>query len=136
MRSNSHKRLQETVRDYYRHQGWIAIIEEFVRGKKIDVLSQNVKTKYTIANEIQLSPQHFLENIRLDFRAGCDEVKIICIDKTVLERIRKKTVQELNKELLKKIKFQLIEEFILPEITICVKENPKQEGGEDNGKTG
>lgn len=136
MKSDSHKRLQERVRDYYRQQGWIALIEEFVSGKKIDVLSQNVKTKYTIANEIQLSPQHFLENIRLDFRAGCDEVKIICIDKTVLERIRKKTFQELDEELLKKIKFQLIEEFIPLKLAICAEENPKQEGGEeDDGKT-
>ena len=135
MKSDSHKKLQEIVRDYYRQQGQIALIEEFVRGKKIDVLSQNVKNKYTIANEIQLSPQHFLENIRLDFRAGCDEVKIICADKTVLEKIRKKTSQELGKELLEKIKFQLIEEFISPKTTICAEENPKQKGGDNNGKT-
>ncbi len=134
MKSDSHKKLQEIVRDFYRQQGQIAIIEAFVRGKKIDILSQNIKTKYTIANEIQLSPQHFLENIRLDFRVGCDEVKIICADKTVLEKIRKKTFQELNKELLGKTKFQLIEEFI-PLETIRAEENPKQEGGEDNGKT-
>ena len=133
MKSDSHKKLQKIVRDYYRQQGWIAIIEAFVRGKKIDVLSQNVKTKYTIANEIQLSPQHFLENIHLDVRAGCDEVKIICIDKTVLEKIRKKTFQALDEKLLEKIKFQLIEEFISPKT--CAKENPKQEGGEDDGKT-
>ena len=135
MKSNSHKRLQEIVRDYYRQKGWISIIEGFVKGKKIDVLSQNIKTKYTIANEIQLSPQHFLENIRLDFRAGCDEVKIICIDKMVLERIRKKTFQELNKELLEKTKFQFIEEFITPKTTICGEENLKKEGGEESGKT-
>ncbi len=135
MKSNSHKRLQEIVRDYYRQKGWIAIIEAFVNGKKIDVLSQNIKTKYTIANEIQLSPQHFLENIQLDFKAGCSEVKIICADKTVLEKIRKKTSQELNKELFGKTKFQLIEEFIPSEITMCAEENPKQEGGENNGKT-
>ena len=130
MKSNSHKRLQEIVRDYYRQKGWIAIIEGFVKGKKIDVLSQNIKTKYTIANEIQLSPQHFLENIRLDFKAGCDEVKIICIDKTVLERIRKKTFQELNKELLEKIRFQLIEKFIAPKTIISGEENLKKGGGE------
>ena len=129
MKSDSHKKLQEIVRDYYRQKGWIAIIEGFVRGKKIDVLSQNIKTKYTIANEIQLSAQHFLENIRLDFnKAGCDEVKIICADKTVLEKIRKKTSQELNKELLERTKFQLIEEFIPSEITIRAEENPNERG--------
>lgn len=147
MKSDKHKEAQEIVRDYYRQKGWIAIVEAFVRNKKIDVLSQDISTKHTIANEIQLSAKHFIENIQLDFEAGCNEVSIICIDKKILEKIKKKTLQELNQEFLGKIKFQLIEEFIPLQTNIKnnrnkaelnpetnPEQNPKAEGGEKSWK--
>ncbi len=112
MKSNDHKEAQKTIRDYYISIGWIAIIEHYIKGKKIDVLCQNIKTKRTIANEIQLTSRHFLENIQLDFKAGCDEVAIICIDNAILEEIKRKAQVSLDKNLLGKIRFQHIEEFI------------------------
>lgn len=112
MKSNDHKEAQKTIRDYYISIGWIAIIEHYIKGKKIDVLCQNIKTKRTIANEIQLTSRHFLENIQLDFKAGCDEVAIICIDNSILEEIKRKAQVSLDKNLLGKIRFQHIEEFI------------------------
>jgi hypothetical protein len=112
MKSEIHKKLQERVRNYYREKGYVAVIEHCVKGKKIDVLAQHIKSKRTIANEIQLSSKHFLENIMLDFKIGCDEVKIITTDKRVLNQIKERASKKLDKSLLKRTKFQLIEEFV------------------------
>ncbi|MCX5698674.1 MAG: hypothetical protein NTX01_03125 [Candidatus Omnitrophica bacterium] len=112
MKSNNHKEAQKTIQDYYISIGWIAIIEHYIRGKKIDVLAQNIKTKRTIANEIQLTSRHFLENIQLDIKAGCDEVITICLDNSTLEEIKRKAQTGLDKNLLGKTRFQHIEEFI------------------------
>ena len=112
MKSDKHKNSQGTVRDYYREKGFISIIEYYINGKKIDVLAQDIKTKYAIANEIQLSPKHFIENILLDFKAGCDEVRIITLDNNTLIQIKEKASSEIDKSLLGRIRFQHIEEFI------------------------
>ena len=112
MKSDLHKNLQESLSEYYRKKGYIAVVEHYAVGKKIDVLAQDIKTKYTIANEIHLTAKHFLENILLDFRAGCNEVRIIAVDKKILEEIKEKTNKELDKNLLKNVKFHLVEEFI------------------------
>lgn len=112
MRSDIHNELQDSVEDFYKKKGWIAIKEHCINGKKVDVLAQDIKTKYTIANEIQLSPKHALENILLDFRAGCNEVRIISISKAVSRHIEAKVSRELDKGLLKKTKFYVGEEFI------------------------
>lgn len=112
MKSNDHKEAQKTIRNYYISIGWIAIIEHYIKGKKIDVLAQNIKTKRTIANEIQLTSKHFLENIQLDFKAGCEEVAIICIDNSTLEEIKRKAQTNLDKNLLGKLRIKHIEEFI------------------------
>ncbi len=112
MKSDTHKNLQEIIGDHYRTKGWIAITEQCINGKKIDVLAQDIKTKRIIANEVQLASKHFIENILLDFKAGCNEVRIISANKTVLEEMKQKASKKLDKNLLGKIKFQLIEEFI------------------------
>lgn len=112
MKSTDHKEAEKTIRDYYRAIGWIAIIEYYINGKKVDVLAQNIKTRHTIANEIQLAPKYFLENIQLDFKAGCDEVVIICVDDSTLEEIKRKSRSGLDKNLLGKTRFQHIREFI------------------------
>lgn len=112
MKSDVHIKAQEAVRDYYQNKGFIAIIEYCVSGKKVDVLAQRIRSKYTIANEIQLTPEHTIENIELDFSIGCNEVVIISPDKTVLERIREKTSKRLSQYLIGKVRFQLIEDFI------------------------
>lgn len=114
MRSDLHNELQDIIKERYQAKGWIAIKEHFVNDKKIDVLAQNKKTKYTIANEVQLGTKHYKENILLDFRAGCDEVWTISVNKKVSDRIKKKAVQELDKTLLGKTRFLTIKEFIPP----------------------
>lgn len=115
MKSDLHKNLQEAVKDYYQQKGWIAIIEHYISGKKIDVLTQDIKTKTTIACEIQLTVKHCLENIKLDFKVGCDEVHIIAPDKKVLEQM-KKASEKLDKNILNKVNFFHTDEFI-PQIT-------------------
>lgn len=112
MKSTLHKNLQESVRQYYSNKGYITAIEHYALGKKIDVLAQDIRTKHTIANEIQLTVTHFLENIILDFKAGCNEVRIIAVDRKILEEIRTRANKELDKTLLKNVEFHLIGEFI------------------------
>lgn len=112
MKSDAHKYYQSIVKEYYIKRGWIAIIEHYIQGKKIDVVAQNIKTKYTVANEIQLGSKHFIENISLDFKVGCNEVKIISADKKVLEEIKNTALKRLDNTLLRKTSFQLAEEFI------------------------
>ena len=112
MKSSSHKNLQEAIKNYHREKGHIAIIEHYIMGKKIDVLVQDIKTKHTIAYEIQLTYKHFRENILLDFKTGCDEVRIICIDNTTLEQIKRRASSVIDKTLLDKTRFQHIGDFI------------------------
>lgn len=112
MKSIKHRQLQEIVKNYYKDLGWFAVAEHSVNGKRIDVLAQNIKTKYTIANEIELSPRHCLENIRRDFKVGCNEVIIICENKTTLEEIKQKTKTHLDGYLLNKVRFLFINELI------------------------
>ena len=112
MRSDAHNELQDIVKDHFQAKGWIAIKEHCVNGKKIDVLAQDKRTKYTIANEIQLTPKHYKENILLDLKAGCDEVRIISINLKVSDQIQRRAYGELNKTVLEKVKFQSKEEFI------------------------
>ena len=112
MRSDAHNELQDIVKAHFQAKGWIAIKEHFIDGKKIDVLVQDKKTKYTIANEIQLTPKHYKENILLDLKVGCDEVRIISINKKVSEQIKRKAAKELDEKLFRKVRFQIREEFI------------------------
>ena len=122
MRSDTHNKSEDIVKDDYQKNGWIAIKEHYVNGKSIDVLAQHKKTKYTIANEIQLTTKHYRENILLDFNAGCDEVRVISINKKVSDQIEKKALKELDKNLLKKVRFQIIDEFI-PHLNNKIKTN-------------
>jgi hypothetical protein len=113
MRSELHNKVQDSVVVFYRKRGWVALKEHYMQGKKIDVLVQHMKTKYTIANEVQLSPRHFLENIILDLRAGCDEVRIISIDTNVSQKITELAQKRLCGHLLKRVRFQTADEFNL-----------------------
>jgi len=112
MKSIKHKELQNIVKNYYISIGYIAFEEYDINGKQIDVLAQNTKTKHIIANEIELSPRHCLENIRLDFKVGCDEVIIICENRTTLEEIKQKTKTSLDRNILSKVSYRIISDLI------------------------
>jgi hypothetical protein len=112
VKSARHKELQQIISGYYRRAGWVSIIEHHIGGKKIDVLAQNVATKYIVANEVELTPRHSIENIKLDLKAGCNEVVIVCESSETLEAIRQKAQTNLDKNTLAKVKFRLIREFI------------------------
>ena len=111
MRSETHNLLQDSVKKYYMEMGMIAIKEHCVKGKKIDVLVQDIKTKFTIANEIQMGFKHAIENILLDLEVGCDEVRIISVSKRVSEHIKERALKELGEDLLKKVKFHVADEL-------------------------
>jgi hypothetical protein len=89
------------------------VFEEYdVKGKQIDVLAQDIKTKYIIANEVELSARHCLENIKRDLKVGCNEVVIICEDGTTLETIKQKTRLNLDKNMLCKVRYRIIRDFV------------------------
>ncbi len=112
MKSDNHKNMQETIKNQYISKGYIAVIEHYINGKKIDVLVQDIKTKHSMAYEIQLSSQHCIENIHLDFKAGCDEVIIVSDNENELQKMREAASRNLDKNTLSKVKFQLMQEFI------------------------
>ena len=107
--SIKHQSEQRDLANYFRKQGKFAVVEAFI-GKNVDILVYD-STK-TIAVEIQLTPQHCLENTREDFRLGCDEVWIVCTSTKVLNNIKNKVQPHLNITLRNKTKFYLIEDFI------------------------
>jgi hypothetical protein len=107
--SLDHQNLQQRLAEYFRAQGKLAVIEAFI-GRNTDILVYD-STK-TIAIEIQLSLQHCLENIKEDFRLGCNEVWIICISNKVLNNIKNKVHPCLETSLWNKTKFFLTEEII------------------------
>ncbi len=112
MRSDAHNELQDAIKGHFQARGWIAIKEHCIDGKKIDVLVQNMKTRYTIANEVQLTVKHALENIIRDLKVGCDEVRIISINQKISDRIERRVHRELNRNQLQKVRFQVKEDFI------------------------
>ena len=107
--SLNHQNLQQRLAQYFRSQGKLAIVEAFI-GRNADVLVYD--SKKTIAIEIQVTPQHCLENIKEDFRLGCDYVWIVCISNKVLNNIKNKVHPYLGTTLWNKTKFYLTEDFI------------------------
>lgn len=105
----SHQNLQQCLARHFRAQGKLAVVEAFI-GKNVDILVYD--SKKTIAVEIQITPQHCLENIKEDFRLGCDEVWILCTSTEVLNNIKNKAQQHLDNTLWNKTKFYLVEDFI------------------------
>jgi hypothetical protein len=112
MKSAKHRTFQRLVSSYFKRIGWLATIEHCLNGKKIDVLAQNMETKFIIANEIELTPRHCLTNIERDLEVGCNGVAIICPKLSVLEAIKRKAKTSLSRDILNKVRFQLITEFI------------------------
>jgi len=103
-----HQRLQKNLAHGLIMQGKNAVIEAFI-GKNVDILFYD--SGKIIAIEIQLTTQHCLQNIIRDVQFGCDEVWIACISARVLEKIKIKIKQHLDKSLLDKTKLYLIEDL-------------------------
>lgn len=108
-----HRKYQSLIREYFVDLGKIALVEAYINGKNIDVFVQDIKTKKSIAVEIQLnkSPKLAFENIKKDFKAGCDEILLIFKKLADLRAVKKSIFKEIGKETIKKIKFRLIDDF-------------------------
>ena len=111
MRSDAHNALQDWLIELYRARGLIAIKEYYMNGKKIDVLSQDILSRHTVANEIEFSPKHAVENIVRDLQAGCDQVRVFAVNTSVLTQIQNKAMRVLDNETLSKVAFYLIDDF-------------------------
>ena len=112
MRGKAHNNIQDSIKEHSQAAGWIAIKEHFVNGKKIDVLLQNLQTRMTIAIEVQTTERHALINIVSDLGVGCNEVWNISINKKVSDRIEGRAGKELNSNILEKVRFLVMEDFI------------------------
>lgn len=104
-----HQNLQQRLARHFMAEGKLAVVEAFI-GKNVDILVYD-STK-TIAVEIQVTPQHSLENIKADLRLGCNEVWIISTSIKVLNTIKNKVQPHLNDTLRNRVRFYLIEDFI------------------------
>ena len=106
-----HQFWQHTIRTYYRNRnmGCDAEIEKRIGNKNVDVGVQIENKK--IAVEIELSPDHLIQNIEKDLEAGCDEVIIAVSSKKTAETYKKK-ITEHDEKLLSKVQMRVLTEFL------------------------
>ena len=64
-----------------------------------------------IAVEIELSPDHLIQNIEKDLEAGCDEV-IIAVSSKKTAQTYKKKITEHDEKLLSKVEMRVLTEFL------------------------
>lgn len=110
--SEEHKRLQKLMKEHYESKGKIAIIEGQLKNKKIDVLVQDLISKKITAVEIQLTEKHAVENALKDFQVGCDEVLFICEDEKILEKVKTKVMEKIDKKKHNRIQYLTINGLI------------------------
>lgn len=108
-----HREYQNLIREYFINLGKIALVEAYINGKNIDVFVQDIKTKKSIGVEIQLNknPKLALENIKKDFKAGCDEILLVFKELIDLRAVKKRVFKEIGKETITRIQFRLIDDF-------------------------
>ena len=104
-----HQFWQHTIRTFYRNMGYDAEIEKRLGNKNVDVGVQIENKK--IAVEIELSPDHLIQNIEKDLEAGCDEV-IIAVSSKKTAVTYKKKITEHDKKLLTKVEMRVLTEFL------------------------
>jgi len=108
-----HRKYQSLIKEHFANLGKIALVEAYINGKNIDVFVQDIETKKSIAVEIQLNknPKLAFENIKKDFKAGCDEILLIFKKLADLKTVKKSVFKEIGKEKIKRIQFRLIDDF-------------------------
>lgn len=105
-----HKFWQHTIKKYFEGIGYNPEIERRYGSKNVDVgFTMNGKR---VAVEIELSPDHLIENITKDIEAGCDFIIIAAASKTTAKNYKTKTTEKLNQEALSKIEFKILTDFL------------------------
>ena len=65
-----------------------------------------------VAVEIELSPDHLIENITKDLEAGCEIIIIATTTKTTAKNYKAKIRQQLDQDILNKIEFKTLTDFM------------------------
>lgn len=108
-----HRKYQSVIKEYFTNLGKIALVEAYINGKNIDVFVQDIETKKSIAVEIQLNknPKLAFENMKKDFKSGCDEILLVFKELVDLTAVKKRVFKEIGKETITRIQFRLIDDF-------------------------
>jgi hypothetical protein len=100
------------IAEHYKGRGCNVKIEGYAEGKSTVDVEVVDKAGRRTAIEIQISTVHALENIIKDVKAGYDEVVIACEDERTLNGIRKKAETELTNDVLKQVRYRLLQEVL------------------------
>jgi len=76
------------------------------------VLVQDLVSKKITAIEIQLTEKYAVENALKDFQVGCGEVLFLCENEKILEKVKTKVIEKINKDKHKRIQFHTINGLI------------------------
>jgi uncharacterized protein YajQ (UPF0234 family) len=77
--------------------------------KNVDVGFETNGKKTAI--EVELSPDHLIENLQRDFEAGCDSVIVAVPNLRAIPSYQAK-IQANNKDFLDKVEFKVLTEFL------------------------
>lgn len=104
-----HKFWQHVIKAFYHGLGYTAEIEKRFGIKNVDVGFEHRGKKTAV--EVELSPDHLIENIQRDLDAGCDEIIIAVNSKRAIQAYRKK-IDYYNKDFLERIEFRVLADFL------------------------
>lgn len=105
-----HKFWQHTIRKYFEAIGYNPEIEKRYGNKNVDVgFNMNGKR---VAVEIELSPDHLIENISKDIEAGCDFIIIAASSKTTANNYKAKVREKFSQDIMNKIEFRTLTDFL------------------------
>ena len=104
-----HKFWQHTIKEYYEKQGYKAEIEKRYGNKHVDVGVEIDGKK--IAVEVELSPDHLIENIEKDLEAGCIKVLIAVPSKKAIKQYESK-ISSMRCEMLRQVELIFLINFI------------------------
>lgn len=105
-----HKFWQHTVAKYFESKVTNPEIEKRYGNKNVDVGFLMNEKKFAV--EIELSPDHLIENITKDVEAGCDYIIIAASRKTEAEKYRTKALGKFNQDTLSRIEFRTLTDFL------------------------
>jgi len=104
-----HKFWQHVIKSFYHGLGYGAEIEKRFGIKNVDIGFEHKGKKTAV--EVELSPDHLIENIQRDLDAGCDEIIIAVNSKRAIQAYKKK-IDYYNKDFLERIEFRVLADFL------------------------
>jgi hypothetical protein len=104
-----HKFWQHTIKKFFESLGYNAEIEKRYGFKNVDVGLEMNGNKTAV--EVELSPEHLLENVQKDSEAGSELIIVAVPNQRSINAYWKK-IKAYNKDLLKKVEFRVLTDFL------------------------